>query len=104
MKQKTELVAKMKSELTEINAEIEKLAEKIEKVTKTVKAEVKTKAKSSLQTLRGQADELNKQLDAAGNVAESNWVDFKAAFNQFRGELKDIFKQSRQKLSEIIAP
>ena len=104
MKQKTEFVTKMKSELTEINTEIEKLSEKIEKVGKTVKAEARTQAKSRLQALRDQAAELNRQIDEADNVAESNWVDFKAALKQSRNELKDVFKQSRQWLSEIIAP
>lgn len=104
MKQKTEFVAKMKSELTEINTEIEKLSEKIEKVGNTVKTEAGTRAKSKLQALRNQAAELNKQLDGADNIAESNWADFKAAFNKSRSELKDVFKQSRQWLSEIIAP
>ena len=104
MKQKTEFVTKMKTELTEINTEIEKLSEKIEKVGKTVKAEARTQAKSRLQALRDHAAELNKQLDEAGNVTESNWADFSAAFNKSSKEMKDAFKRSRQWLSEIIAP
>ena len=104
MKQKTEFVAKMKSELTEINTEIEKLSEKIEKVGKTVKTEAGTRAKSKLQALRNQAAELNKQLDGADNIAESNWADFSAAFNKSSKAMKDAFKRSRQWLSEIIAP
>ena len=100
MKQQTEFIAKMKSELDEINKQIDKLSKKVENAGDAARAKIK----SNLRTLRDHAAKLNKQLDEANNIAESNWDDFKSAFNKSYKELKDIFKQSRQWLSEKIAP
>ena len=100
MKLKTEFVTTMKSELAGLDTQIDKLSEKIEKAGDAAKSQ----AKSKLKTLRDQADKLSKQLDEANNIDESNWDDFKAAFNKSYNEMKDVFKQSRQWLSEKIAP
>ncbi len=98
--QKTEFIAKMKRELAEINIQIDKLSEKAGKAGEAGRDE----AKSKLQALRDQAAKLNKQLDEANNVAESKWNDFKTGFNKSYSDMKDTFKQSRQWLSEKIAP
>ncbi len=98
--QKAEFIAKKKSELAEINIRIDKLSEKVEKSSGADRDE----AKSKLQALREQAAELNKQLDAANNIPESKWDDFKAGFNKSYKEMKDAVKQSRQWLSKKIAP
>ena len=98
--QKAEFVAKMKSELVDVNKEIDKLLEKVEKST----GEVKTEAKAKLQALRDQATKLNKQLDEANNTAVTNWDDFKSGFRKSYADMKNSFKQSRQWMSEKIAP
>lgn len=100
MKLKNEFIAKMKSELTELNIQIEKLAEKVETAGNAAKAD----AKSKLKSLRSQADKLNKQLEESNNIDESNWDDFKSLFEKSYSEMKDVLKQSRQWLSEKIAP
>jgi len=98
--QKTEFVAKMKSELAETNTKIDKLSVKAEKAGEDAKVE----AKSKLQALREQAAKLNKQLDAADNVVEADWADFKSGVNKSYNDMKDAFKQSRQWLSKKISP
>jgi small-conductance mechanosensitive channel len=98
--QKAEFVEKMKSELAEINARIDKLSKKAEKAGDATRDE----AKSRLQALRDQAAKLNKQLDEANNIVEANWADFKAGVNKSCGDMKDSFKQSRRWLSQKIAP
>lgn len=100
MKLKNEFIANMKSELTALNIQIEKLAEKVETAGNAARAD----AKSKLKSLRNQADNLNKQLDESNNIDESNWDGFKALAEKSYSEMKDVLKQSRQWLSEKIAP
>ena len=104
MKLKVEFVTKKKSELADINTQIDKLAEKLKSASNAVKAEAKSEASSRIRALRGQAAKLNKQLDAANNIPESKWADFKSGFNKSYNEMKDAFKQSRRWLSKKIAP
>lgn len=100
MKLKDEFIAKMKSELTALNIHIDKLEEKIETAGKAAKSD----AKSKLKSLRNQADKLNKKLDESNKIDESNWDDFKSLVEKSYNEMKDVLKQSRQWLSEKIAP
>jgi chromosome segregation ATPase len=98
--QKAEFVTKMQGQLDEINRELDQLAAKIEKASDTAKAEAKPK----LQALRDQTASLTKQLDKAKDATDSTWADVKAGFNKGYSELKDGFQQSRQWVSEKIAP
>lgn len=98
--QKAEFVEKMRSQMAEINRDLEQLSAKIEKSTDAAKAEAQPK----LQALRDQAARLNKQLDEASNATESTWNDVKAGFKKGYGELKDGFQQARQWVSDKIAP
>ena len=99
--QKAEFVAAMKDELAEINAQIDKLiADQVSKVGEAVKVEAMTK----LQALRAQALVLGKQLDEANNTTKTNWDDFKSGFKKSYSGLKASVKESRQWLSEKIAP
>lgn len=98
--QKAEFVEKMHAQLAEINRDLDELSAKIEKFSAAAKAEAKPK----LQTLRDQADKLNKQLDEAKNATESTWDEVKASFKKGYNELKDGFRQARQWVSEKIAP
>jgi len=98
--QKAEFTEKMQSQLAEINTDMDQLAAKIEKSSDAVKAEAKPK----LQALREQADQLNKQLDVAKSATESTWDDVKAGTRKAYESLKEGFQQSRQWVSEKIAP
>ena len=98
--QRAEFVAQMKAESAKINEELDRLAAKIEKTSDTAHAE----AKSKLQALREKAVQLNKQLDEANGASESTWDSIKVASKKSFEEFKTSFQQSRQWLSEKIAP
>jgi ABC-type transporter Mla subunit MlaD len=98
--QKTEFVAKMQSQLSEINRELDQLSARIEKSSDAAKAEAKPK----LQTLRENADRLGKQLDEVKNATESTWDSVKASSKKAYNDLKDSFQQARQWVSDKIAP
>ena len=98
--QKNEFTEKMHSQLAEINRELDQLAAKIENSSDKVKAEARPK----LQVLRDQAAQLNIQLDDVKNATESTWESVKAGSRKTYEALKDGFQQSRQWVSEKIAP
>jgi ABC-type transporter Mla subunit MlaD len=98
--QKTEFVAKMQGQLDALNKELDQLSAKIEKSSDAAKAEAKPK----LQALRDQTAGLNKQLDNVRNATESTWDSVKATTQKAFDSLKDGFQQSRQWLSDKIAP
>jgi chromosome segregation ATPase len=98
--QKAEFVAKMQGQLDALNKDLDQLSSKIESSSDTVKAEAKPK----LQALQDQAAQLNKQLDTVRNATESTWDSVKATSQKAFDSLKDGFEQSRQWLSDKIAP
>jgi len=98
--QKAEFTEKMQSQLAEINRQLDQLSDKIEKSSDAAKAEAKPK----LQVLRDQAAKLNQQLDVAKNATESTWNDVKAGFKKGYEALQEGFQQSRQWVSDKIAP
>lgn len=98
--QKAEYTEKLKSQLAEINRDLELLEAKIEKSSEAVKAE----ATPRLQTLRQQAARLNAQLDETQNATESTWESVKTTSRKAYDDLKDGFNQVRQWASEKIAP
>ena len=49
-------------------------------------------------------DQLGKQLDEVKNASESTWDSVKAGSKKAYDELKDSFQQSRQWLSDKVAP
>jgi len=98
--QKDEFVAKMQVQLAEINRDLDELSVKVEKSSEAAKAEWKPK----LETLRDQAERLNKQLDQAKNATESTWNEVKSGARKAYDELKDGFQKARQWASDKIAP
>jgi capsule polysaccharide export protein KpsE/RkpR len=98
--QKDEFTAKMQAELTVINNDLDQLSAKIEKSSDDIKAQAKPK----LQALRDQAAQLNKQLDDVKNSTASTWDSVKAGTQKAYDSLKDGFQQSRQWVSDKIAP
>ncbi|MDB6056779.1 MAG: hypothetical protein JWO95_623 [Verrucomicrobiales bacterium] len=98
--QKAEFTAKMQSQLADINKDLDTLQAKIDKSSDAVKAECKPK----LQVLRDQQSELGKQLDKVKDATESTWDSVKAGTSKAYASLKEGFQQSRQWISDKIAP
>lgn len=98
--QKAEFTDKMQGQLTAINQDLDQLAAKIEKSSDAVKADDKPK----LQALRDQSAALGKQLDGVKNATESTWDSVKSGAQKAYDSLKDGFNQSRQWVSDKIAP
>ena len=98
--QKDEFVAKMQSQLAEINQDLDELAAKIEKSSNAAKAEAKPK----FEALREQANQLGKRLDEVKTATASTWNDVKAGCKKCYGELKESFQQARLWASDKIAP
>jgi chromosome segregation ATPase len=98
--EKDAFVKQMQAQLTALDQDMNRLAAKIESSSDAVKADAKPK----LQALRDQETQLNKQLDAASNATESTWDTVKNGARKSYDSLKDGFNQSRQWISDKIAP
>ena len=98
--QKAEFVKAMQAQLDALNKDLDQLSTKIDSSSDAVKAEAKPK----LQALRDQAAQLNKQLDEAKNATESTWDSVKSGFSKAYDATKDGFNQTRQWISDKIAP
>lgn len=98
--QKAEYTTRMESQLAEINRDLDQLAAKIERSSDKAKADANPK----LQALRDQAAGLNKQLDQVRNATESTWDSVKSGTRDAFEAMKEGFHQSRQWLSDKIAP
>lgn len=98
--QKAEFVANMQGQLDVLKRDLDQLSTRIESASDAVKAEAKPK----LQALRDQAAQLNKQLDGVRGATESTWDSVKVTSQKAFDSLKDGFQQSRQWLSDKIAP
>jgi len=98
--QKTEFVKSMRTELEVLGKDLDKLSAKIEASSETTKAESKPK----LQALRDQSTKMGKQLDELSNSTESTWDSVKEGTKKSYAALKEGFQQSRQWVSEKIAP
>jgi hypothetical protein len=98
--QKDEFSAAMKSKLAQINRDLDALSTKIEASGNAAKAEGKLK----LEALREQASHLNKQLVEVENSNESTWESVKTGSKNAYDSLKDGFHQTRQWVSDKIAP
>ena len=98
--QKAEFTEKMKNELAVIHSDLDQLAAGIEKSGEAVKAEARPKLKA----LREQADRLERQLAEVKNATESTWDTFQRDTREARDGFKAAFQQSRQWLSDKIAP
>jgi capsule polysaccharide export protein KpsE/RkpR len=98
--QKAEFTAKMQAQLTDINKDLDTLQAKIDKSSDAVKTECQPK----LQVLRDQQSALSKQLDQVKDATESTWDSVKAGTSKAYASLKEGFQQSRQWVSDKIAP
>ncbi len=98
--QKAEFVKTMQGQLDALNKDLDQLSAKIESSSDAVKAEAGPK----LQALRDQVAQLNKQLTDAQNATESTWDSVKGGFSKAYDATKTGFNQTRQWLSDKIAP
>ena len=98
--EKDEFVAKMRSELAELNRNLDELAAKVEKSSTAVKSD----AQARIARLREHTARLNKQLDEATNATVSDWDKFKADVRKTGDASRQEFKEARQWLSDKIAP
>jgi len=98
--QKAEFTETMRSQLSGINKELDQISAHVEKSSDEVKAD----ARPRLQAMREQTARLNLQLDAIKNATESNWETAKSGARKAYDALKGGFQQSRQWVSDKIAP
>jgi len=98
--QKAEFTAKMQTQLTALNRDLDQLGDRIEKSSDAIKAEAKPK----LDALRDQTAGLNKQLEEVNNATESTWDSVKNGFKKAYESSKDGFQQARQWVSDTVAP
>lgn len=98
--QKKEFAAKIRSELVELNREIDQLSAKVAASSASAKAEAATK----LEAVRAKAGELGKKLDGVQDATESTWNDVKAGLKSGYDDVKESVKQARQWISDKIAP
>jgi hypothetical protein len=98
--QKTEFVAKMNKGLVATQEELDRLAGKVESSTGAAKAD----AKAKLQAVRDKWSQTKQQLNQVENATESTWNDVKKSFKDSYAVLKASIDDTRQWLSDKIAP
>jgi len=98
--QKAEFVALMQTRLSELDAQLDAVGTKIEKSSDAMKADLKPK----LEALREQSSALKKQLGAIADATPSTWDTIKADSDKAYTALKDGVTQTRQWISDKIAP
>ena len=97
---KPEFVAKLKSELSEVNNEIKNLGDKIASSSEKAKADAQPK----LDQLKEKAKNLDVHIDKAQNATAETWDDVKAGSKKALEEAKAGFNEARAWISEKIAP
>ena len=97
---KTEFVRATKSEIADLNRDLDQLGARIAKSSENVKADAQPK----LDALRAQSVLLGKQLEEAENATESTWEVVKGDFRKSYAATRQGFQQSRQWLADKIAP
>ncbi len=98
--QKAEFVAATQKELSEIQTELDRLADRVDRS----KGEAKADAKLRLDAVRENWARAKTQLAQAESASEATWNDVKRSLQKSRDELKESFENSRQWLSDKIEP
>ena len=98
--QRAEWVRNMKAELAKIKNELDRLSAKVDRSGGAAKADARAKLKS----VRKNWVQAKKQLDQAGSATESTWDEVKDRIGKSYRELKDSVEETRQWLSDKIAP
>ena len=98
--QKEAFIENLGTRVSELNENIDELSEELKKSSSAVQAE----AKPRIAALRAQSDRLGKQLDKAKDASESTWESVKNGASEAYDELKLGFHNTREWMSEKIAP
>ena len=98
--EKAEFVDSTRKELVSIQEELDRLGTKVEKASGAAKADANLK----LEAVREKWTQAKKQLDRAESATESTWGDVKTGFRQSYADLQESFANTRQWLSDKIAP
>lgn len=98
--QRSEFVTAMQAQLDELNRILDETSTKIDNSSTAVQADARPK----LSALRDQAKQLDKQLREVINATPSTWDGIKADSEKAYTALKDGLNQSRQWISDKIAP
>ena len=98
--QKDQFIATMKKELENTQAELARLTTQVENGTQTLKAD----ATIRLDLARAKWMRARDELKQADNATNSTWEQIKGGFKSAYGEMHDNVAQTRQWLSEKIAP
>jgi small-conductance mechanosensitive channel len=98
--QKTEFVTEMNKGLVATQEELDRIAGKVENSTSAAKAD----AKAKLQVARDKWTQTKQQLNQVQNATESTWNDMKKSFKDSYTVLKSSVDETRQWLSDKIAP
>lgn len=86
MSKRDEYVAKMKSQLDDMNGQIDKLADK----SKNAKKEIRAKYQQEMADLRAQSSQASAKLDELKTAGEEGWDSMVAEMEKVR----DAFKHS----------
>lgn len=98
--QKAKFVEDMKKELAGIQKDLDQLSAKVDSSDSSVKVD----AKAKLEAARLKWVQAKTRLDQAEGATESTWSDVKNGFKRAYDELMNSFEQTRQWLSNKIAP
>src|SRR5262245_54094877 len=98
--QKAEYAAKIRSEVADLNKELDQLSGKIEASSTAAKDE----AKAKLQAVREKVTRLTEKLDGVQSASEATWNDVQSGVKQAYDDVKSTFNQTRQWLAEKIKP
>jgi hypothetical protein len=98
--QKAALVRATKKDLARIRRELDRLSVKVDHSSGTAKAD----AKAKLEVVRTKWAQAKERLDQAASSTESTWEETKERLGNSYDELKDSLRQTRQWLSDKIAP
>jgi predicted nucleic acid-binding Zn-ribbon protein len=99
-KEKPQFVAKMKSELAEVNDEIKKLSEKIASSSEKAKEDAQPK----LDRLKEKAKNLDGYVAKTEDATESTWDEVKSGSKKALEDVKEGFNDARAWVAEKIAP
>ena len=98
--QRTAFVTTMQAQLADLTRNLDELSAKVEKSSDAVKAEAQPK----IAALREKVAALTKQLGGIADATPSTWDGIKADAQRAYAGVKDGVTQSRQWLSDKIAP
>jgi hypothetical protein len=98
--QKANFVNKSKTDLAEIEAELNALTAEI----KSARKDAQDEANARLQRMRDKASELDRQRESLKKSGEPAWNDLKGSFTKSTDDLKNSIKDARRWLADKIAP